>query len=165
VPVERHPLVLAAQAELMQARLDLSRVEVRAPVAGIVSRPPKPGQFLAAGATALALVADTGLWIEANFTETELGAIRSGQAARIRVDTYPGVEWHGVVESLSPATGAEFAVIPPHNASGNWIKVTQRVPVRIRIDPLADAPTLRAGLSARVVVETGRRRALSDLLP
>jgi membrane fusion protein (multidrug efflux system) len=165
VPVERHPLVLAAQAELMQARLDLSRIEVRAPVAGIVSRPPKPGQFLAAGATALALVADTGLWVEANFTETELGAIRSGQTARIRVDTYPGVEWPGAVESLSPATGAEFAVIPPHNASGNWIKVTQRVPVRIRIDPLPDAPTLRAGLSARVVVETGRRRTLSDLLP
>jgi membrane fusion protein (multidrug efflux system) len=165
VPVERHPLVLAAQAELMQARLDLSRVEVRAPVAGIVSRPPKPGQFLAAGATALALVADTGLWVEANFTETELGAIRSGQPARIRIDTYPGLEWQGAVESLSPATGAEFAVIPPHNASGNWIKVTQRVPVRIRIDPIADAPTLRAGLSARVTVETGRRRTLSDLLP
>ena len=165
VPVERHPLVLAAHAELMQVRLDLSRVEVRAPVAGVVSRPPKPGQFVAAGATALALVADTGLWVEANFTETELGSIRTGQRVRIRIDTYPGVEWSGAVDSLSPATGAEFAVIPPHNASGNWIKVTQRVPVRIRIDPPPDAPPLRAGLSARVVVETGHRRRLTDLLP
>jgi membrane fusion protein (multidrug efflux system) len=165
VPAERHPLVLAAQAELMQARLDLSRVEVRAPVAGTVSRPPKPGQYLAAGATALALVADGALWVEANFTETELGAIRDGQPARIRVDTYPGLEWRGAVDSVSPATGAEFALIPPQNASGNWIKVTQRVPVRIRIEPHDGAPPLRAGLSARVVVETGRRRTLSDLLP
>jgi membrane fusion protein, multidrug efflux system len=165
VPADRHPMVLAAQAELMQAKLDLSRVEVRAPVAGTVSRPPKPGQYVAAGATALALVADGSLWIEANFTETELGAIRGGQPARIRVDTYPGLEWRGTVDSLSPATGAEFAVIPPQNASGNWIKVTQRVPVRIRIEPLEGAPPLRAGLSAHVAVETGRRRTLSDLLP
>ncbi|HMS81742.1 MAG TPA: HlyD family secretion protein, partial [Burkholderiaceae bacterium] len=165
VPTDRHPLVLAAQAELMQARLDLSRIEVRAPVAGTVSRPPKPGQFVAAGATALALVADGGLWVEANFTETELGAIRGGQAATIRVDTYPDLAWRGVVDSLSPATGAEFALIPPQNATGNWIKVTQRVPVRIRIDPPDGAPPLRAGLSARVTVETGRRRTLADLLP
>ncbi|MFN9772075.1 MAG: HlyD family secretion protein [Burkholderiales bacterium] len=165
VPTDRHPLVLAAQAELMQAKLDLSRIEVRAPVAGTVSRPPKPGQYVAAGATALALVADGGLWVEANFTETELGAIRSGQPARIRVDTYPGLAWRGTVDSLSPATGAEFAVIPPQNASGNWIKVTQRVPVRIRIEPLEGAPPLRAGLSAHVSVETGQRRTLSDLLP
>lgn len=165
VPIDRHPLVLAAQAELMQARLDLSRVEVRAPVSGTVSRPPKPGQYVAAGATALALVADGTVWVEANFTENELGWVRSGQAATIRIDTYPGVEWRGTVDSLAPATGAEFALIPPQNATGNWIKVAQRVPVRIRIEPRADAPTLRAGLSARVVVDTGRRRSIGDLLP
>jgi membrane fusion protein (multidrug efflux system) len=164
VPTDRHPLVLAAQAELMQARLDLSRTEVRAPVAGTVSRPPKPGQYLAAGATALALVADGAPWIEANFTETALGAIRDGQPARIRIDSHPGVAWRGTVDSVAPATGAEFALIPPQNATGNWIKVTQRVPVRIRIEPQADAPPLRAGLSAHVVVETGRRRTLADLL-
>jgi membrane fusion protein (multidrug efflux system) len=165
VPIDRHPLVLAAQAELMQARLDLSRVEVRAPVSGTVSRPPKPGQYVAAGATALALVADGTVWIEANFTETELGWVRSGQAATIRIDTYPGIEWRGTVDSLAPATGAEFALIPPQNATGNWIKVAQRVPVRIRIEPRADAPPLRAGLSARVVVDTGRQRSIRDLLP
>ncbi len=165
VPIDRHPLVLAAQAELMQARLDLSRVEVRAPVSGTVSRPPKPGQYVAAGATALALVADGTVWVEANFTENELGWVRSGQAATIRIDTYPGVEWRGTVDSLAPATGAEFALIPPQNATGNWIKVAQRVPVRIRIEPRADAPPLRAGLSARVVVDTGRQRSIRDLLP
>lgn len=163
-PTDRHPLVLAAQAELMQARLDLARTQVSAPVAGTVSRPPKPGQHVAAGATALALVVDGAPWIEANFTETELGAIRDGQAARIRIDTHPGIEWRGIVDSVAPATGAEFALIPPQNATGNWVKVTQRVPVRIRLEPRADAPPLRAGLSARVTVETGRRRVLADLL-
>ena len=163
VPVDRHPAVLAAQAELMQARLDLARVEVRAPVSGTVSRAPKPGQYLAAGATALALVADGALWIEANFTETDLTWIRVDQPVRVRIDTYPGRTWRGSVDSLSPATGAEFSVIPPQNATGNWIKVSQRVSVRIRIEPQPDAPPLRAGLSAQVSVDTGRRRSLADL--
>jgi membrane fusion protein (multidrug efflux system) len=161
LPADRHPAVLTAQADLMQARLDLSRIEVRAPAAGTVSR---PGQYLAAGATALSLVADHAVWIEANFTETELGWIRTGQPVTVRVDTYPGIAWQGTVESVSPATGAEFALIPPQNATGNWVRVTQRVPVRIRIEPHPDAPPLRAGLSAHVRIETGRRRVLADLL-
>jgi len=165
MPTERHPLVLAAQAELMQARLDLARIEVRAPVSGTVSRPPKPGQYVAAGATALALVADGALWVEANFTENELGWVRSGQAATIRIDSYPDIAWRGTVDSLAPATGAEFAVIPPQNATGNWVKVAQRVSVRLSIETQADSPPLRAGLSARVVVDTGRQRSLRDLLP
>ncbi|MEI7447286.1 MAG: HlyD family secretion protein, partial [Burkholderiales bacterium] len=165
VPVDRHPAVMAAQAELMQARLDLSRVEVRAPVAGTVSRPPKPGQYAAAGSTALALVADGALWIEANFTETELGWIRADQPVTIRIDTYPDQRWTGAVDSVAPATGAEFAVIPPQNATGNWVKIAQRVPVRIRIDARPDGPPLRAGLSARVSVRTGHERRLADLLP
>jgi len=163
LPADRHPTVLAAQAELMQARLDLARIEVRAPVAGTVSRAPKPGQYVAAGATALALIADGALWIEANFTETDLTWIRVDQPVRVRIDTYPGRVWHGTVESVSPATGAEFAVIPPQNATGNWVKVAQRVPVRIRIDAPPDAPPLRAGLSAQVSVDTGRRRTFADL--
>jgi membrane fusion protein (multidrug efflux system) len=165
VPVERHPAVLGAQAELMQARLDLSRIEVKAPVAGTVSRPPKPGQFVGAGSTALALVADGTLWIEANFAETDLTFIRPDQPVTISIDTYPGREWRGAVDSLAPATGAEFAVIPPQNATGNWVKIAQRVPVRIRIEPQADAPPLRAGLSARVAIRTGHQRRLADLLP
>jgi membrane fusion protein (multidrug efflux system) len=81
----------------------------------------------------------------------------------VRIDTYPGRTWRGSVDSLSPATGAEFSVIPPQNATGNWIKVSQRVSVRIRIEPQPDAPPLRAGLSAQVSVDTGRRRSLADL--
>jgi len=165
VPVDRHPSVLAAMAELMQARLDLSRTEIRAPVDGTVSRPPKPGQFVGAGTTAVALVASGELWIEANFSETDLTWLRAGQPATVRVDTYPGVVWRGTVDSLSPATGAEFAILPPQNASGNWVKVAQRVAVRIRVEPADDAPPLRAGLSAHVRVDTGHRRRLADLLP
>jgi membrane fusion protein (multidrug efflux system) len=161
LPTDRHPAVLAAQAELMQARLDLARIEVRAPAAGTVSRPPKPGQYLAAGATALALVADATLWVEANFTETDLTWIRTEQPAVVRFDAFPGVTWRGAVDSLSPATGAEFAVIPAQNATGNWVKVAQRVSVRIRLEPMPDAPPLRAGLSAHVSIDTGHRRTLA----
>ncbi len=160
LPVERHPAYRAAEAELAQARLDLARIVVKAPVAGTVSKPPKPGQFIAAGGTALALVAGATPWIEANFTETDLTWVHPGQPVAIRVDTYPGVAWRGTVESLSPATGAEFSVIPPQNASGNWVKVAQRLPVRIRIDDAQGKPRLRAGLSAEVEIDTGHRRSL-----
>ena len=159
-PPEAHPRYLAAQAELAQARLDLERSEVRAAQAGTVSRLPKPGQYLKAGATALALVVDGRLWVEANFTEKDLTHMHPGQAVDIRIDTYPDVRWRGEVESLSPATGAEFAVIPAQNATGNWVKVAQRVPVRIRLDTGADQPPLRAGLSALATVHTGQRRSL-----
>lgn len=159
-PLERHPRYRAAQAELAQARLDLERTEVRASLPGTVSRLPTPGQYLKAGATALALVADGRLWVEANFTEKDLTHLHPGQAVDIRIDTYPDIRWRGVVESLSPATGAEFAVIPAQNATGNWVKVAQRVPVRIRLDAGAGQPPLRAGLSALATVQTGQRRSL-----
>ena len=111
----------------------------------------------------MALVADGALWIEANYSETDLTHVRTGQPVTVRIDTYPGHDWRGVVESLSPATGAEFAIIPPQNATGNWVKVAQRVPVRIRLEPAPDAPPLRAGLSAHVSIDTGHRRRLAGL--
>ena len=157
-PIEQHPAYRAALAEVEQARLDLSRTEVHAPVAGTVSKPPKVGQFLAPGSTALALVASDTLWVEANFTETELTHVQPGQRADVRIDTFPGQVWAGEVESLSPATGAEFSVIPAQNATGNWVKVTQRVPLRIRLSPREGQPPLRAGLSASVQIDTGYRR-------
>ena len=160
VPVERHPAYLGALAELRQAELDLSRIEVRASLAGTVSRLPKPGQYVAAGATAAALVADEAPWIEANFPETDLTWVHPGQRAEVRIDTYPGRVWHGEVQSLSPATGAEFSLIPAQNATGNWVKITQRLPLRIRLDPQPDMPRLRAGLSAIVRIDTGHRRTL-----
>jgi membrane fusion protein (multidrug efflux system) len=162
-PVERHPSYRVALAELEQARLDLARLEVRASLPGIVSKPPKPGQYVAAGSMALALVVSGNLWVEANFTETDLTYVHPGQPVTIHVDTYPDAAWKGVVESLSPATGAEFSVIPAQNATGNWVKIAQRVPVRIKIEAAPNTPQLRAGLSTTVEIDTGHRRRLLGL--
>jgi len=153
VPIERQASYREAFAALEQAKLDLSRVEVRAPLTGTVSKPPKPGQYLAAGGTAMALVVSGNHWVEANFTETDLTYVHPGQSATVRVDTYPDKVWHGQVESLSPATGAEFSLIPAQNATGNWVKIAQRVPVRIKLAPTdADHP-LRIGATATVSVQ------------
>jgi len=159
-PVERHPSYRAALAELEQAKLDLARVEVRASLPGTVSKPPKPGQYIAAGSTAMALVVSGNLWIEANYTETDLTYVHPGQPAAIHIDTYPEAAWKGVVESLSPATGAEFSVIPAQNATGNWVKIAQRVAVRIKLAAAPGTPQLRAGLSTVVEIDTGHRRRL-----
>jgi membrane fusion protein (multidrug efflux system) len=159
-PIERHPGYLGALAELAQAKLDLARVDVRASLAGTVSKPPKPGQYAAAGSIAMALVVSGTLWVEANFPETDLTYVHPGQPVSVRIDTYPNVKWSGVVESLSPATGAEFSVIPAQNATGNWVKIAQRVPLRIKLESSPDLPELRAGLSATVEIDTGHRRRL-----
>lgn len=159
-PVEHHPAYLAALAELDEAKLDLARTEVHASLAGIISKPPKPGQYTAAGATTMALVVTDKLWVEANFTETDLTYVRPGLPVEIKIDTYPNRIWHGTVESLSPATGAEFSLLPAQNATGNWIKITQRVPVRIALDDSGNQPELRSGLSAIAEVDTGHRRQL-----
>ncbi len=160
LPVERHPSWLAARAELEQAQLDLARTEVRAPLAGVVSKPPRVGQYLATGSTAMALVVSGTLWVEANFTETDLTHVRVGNPVTLHVDTYPDQVWHGEVESLSPATGAEFSLIPAQNATGNWVKIAQRVPVRIHIEASPGQPELRAGLSTLAEIDTGHRRRL-----
>jgi membrane fusion protein (multidrug efflux system) len=156
-PVEDHPQVREAEAALAQARLDLARTRVVAPAAGVVSHLPQVGDHLDAGRAAFAIVADTGQWVDANFKETDLEFVRQGQPVSIEVDTYPGHEWHGTVESISQATGAEFAVLPAQNATGNWVKVVQRIAVRISIDRAPDDPPLRAGMSADVRIDTGRR--------
>ena len=115
------------------------------------------------GNTAMVLVADKHMWVEANFTETDLTYVHPGQSVKLRIDTYPGRQWAGVVDSLSPATGSEFAVIPAQNAIGNWVKIVQRVPVRIHIDAGAKLPALRAGLSSWVEIDTGHQRRLFGL--
>ncbi len=157
--VEHHPAYLAAQAELERAKLDLSDTEVRASMPGTVSNPPKVGQFVTAGSTAMLLVAND-VWIEANFTEADLTYVHPGQVVNVSVDTYPDAKWQGAVESLSPATGAEFSVIPAQNATGNWVKIAQRVAVRIRLEANAATPSLRAGLSSWVEIDTGHKRRL-----
>jgi len=158
---KQHPSYLAALAELNQARLDLARVEIRAPRSGVVTRLPAMGQFITASNIAMMLVITDKYWVEANFTETDLTYVQPGQPATVQIDTYPGTNWHGVVESVSPATGAEFSVIPAQNATGNWVKITQRVSIRIKLDNAGtDQQLLRSGLSASVTVDTGHQRQL-----
>ncbi|NAX47408.1 HlyD family efflux transporter periplasmic adaptor subunit [Photobacterium halotolerans] len=162
-PLESHPKYMTALAELNRARLDLARTTIKASVDGIVSQPPKPGQYMNPGVTVMSLVASASPWIEANFTETDLTNVRPGQKVSIHVDTYPGAEWSGFVDSLSPATGAEFSVIPAQNATGNWVKIAQRVPVRITITSDSDSPALRAGLSTVVEIDTEHHRQFLGL--
>jgi membrane fusion protein, multidrug efflux system len=110
------------------------------------------------------LVTDRGPWLEANFKETDLTHVTAGQKAKVVLDMHPDVTWDAEVESISPATGAEFAILPAQNASGNWVKVVQRLPVRLRLIEQPGEPPLRAGMTAHVSIDTGRTRSLSSLL-
>ena len=145
----------AALAMVAKARLDLEHAEVRAPADGVIgTHDLQVGEFLATGQTAMPLVATDPVWIEANFKETELTRMQVGQSATIEVDSYPGVKWTAHVASIAPASGAEFSVLPAQNATGNWVKIVQRIPVRLEIDGAqADAPVLRAGMSAEVSID------------
>lgn len=160
LPIEQHPSYLAAKAEVEQAQLNLEYTQITAPKDGIVTKPPEAGEFLAVGSSVMSLVASDNLWVEANFIETDLTHVRVGQSVNVKVDTYPGVVWEGEVQSISPATGAEFSVIPAQNATGNWVKIAQRVPVRISIKPNKAAPRLQAGLSTGIEIDTGYKRSL-----
>lgn len=161
--IESHPLYLAAKAELEQAELNMQHIIVYASRNGIISKPPKIGQFITAGTISTMLVVNDSLWIEANLTETDLTHVKEGQSVSIKVDTYPGHEWQGQVESISPATGAEFSIIPAQNATGNWVKIAQRLTVRIKLLPETDTPILRSGLSAFIKIDTHYKRQLSDI--
>jgi len=130
---------------------------VTAPASGVVSQVASfnVGQYLPGGTTVISLVEANDTWVEANFKETQLGDIKVGQPATVVVDTYGGTTLHGTVQSIQRATGAVFSLIPPQNATGNWVKVVQRIPVRIAIKPDADEP-LASGMSATVTVDTGK---------
>jgi membrane fusion protein (multidrug efflux system) len=144
----------AARAAIAKARLDLSRTDVRAPTAGTVSNTDRllPGQQAVPGIGLLSLVGSADSWIEANFKEKDLARMTVGQRARVEIDAYPGLELTGRVASIGAGTGSEFAILPAQNANGNWVKVTQRVPVRIRFDGKPQRPMM-AGLSATVTVD------------
>ncbi|MCA0393335.1 MAG: HlyD family secretion protein [Proteobacteria bacterium] len=154
-PTTDLPEYRAALALVEKARLDLAHAEVRAPVDGIVGlHDLQVGEYLNVGQTAMPLVASDPVWVEANFKETQLAKMRVGQPATIEVDSYPGVKWKAHLASIAPASGAEFSVLPPQNATGNWVKIVQRIPVRLELDARpADAPPLRAGMSARVTID------------
>jgi len=138
-----------------QAALQLSYTSLQAPAAGVVTEVDiKPGDVVAAGRPVFALVMSGKRWIEANFKETQLTYVHVGQKAEIQIDTYPGRKWLGTVESIAPGTGSAFSVLPAQNATGNWVKVVQRIPVRIAIDPQQADPDMRAGMSAEVTIDT-----------
>jgi membrane fusion protein (multidrug efflux system) len=143
-------------ADLTRARLDLFYTEIRAPADGfIANRAVRPGAFVTAGTYLLSVVPSGGLWVDANFKEDQLAAIKPGQSATLVADAAPGRVFHGHVLSLAPGTGAVFAVIPPENATGNFTRIVQRVPVRIALDPSdATLGRLRPGLSVTVSVAT-----------
>jgi membrane fusion protein (multidrug efflux system) len=158
--VDAQPSVREAGAARDRAALDLARTEIRAPVAGIVTNfELQPGEYVTAGHVVFSLVGSENVWVQANFKETDLTNVKTGQRATVQVDMYPGKPLIAVVSSISPATGAEFALLPPQNATGNWVKVVQRLPVRLRIDA-ADAPALRAGMSVLVQIDTEHRRSV-----
>lgn len=164
LPVDEHPTVHERIADRDRAALDLARTVITAPIGGtVVNMRLQRGEQVRAATPVFALVSERRPWVEANLKETTLTNVEVGQRVEVVLDIYPDVTWVGEVESISPATGAEFAILPPQNASGNWVKVVQRLPVRIRLREHPGEPALRAGITATVSIDTGRQRRLGDV--
>ena len=162
LPVDQHPRYLAAQTTYDQAAIDLKAATIRAPASGVVSNMKlQVGEFAQAGKPIFTLIENQPIWIEANLKETELTHILPGQQATIVADAYPDKIWESVISSIAPATGAEFSILPPQNASGNWVKVVQRIPINLAITNQAGDPQLRAGMTVLVRIDTRRKRELS----
>lgn len=165
-PVEQLPQYLAAQSQVDEVQRQLDHTVVRAPFDGIVTEVDslQPGTLVISAlsafttTSAVGLVSTNNVWVEANMKETDLTHVHRGDPVDVTVDTYPGRTWKGEVDSISPATGSDFSVLPAENASGNWVKVTQRVTVKVRLDLRPGDPPLRAGMSTYVTIDTGRRR-------
>lgn len=161
IKAEAHPLVREKMAARDRAKAELAHTIVKSPVAGIVTNfDLQRGEYVDVGRVVFSMVGTEDTWVQANYKETELTHVKVGQTATIHVDTYPDHVWSARVISISPATGAEFAILPPQNATGNWVKVVQRLSVRLRLEPQPGAPTLRAGMSAIVDIDTGHQRPL-----
>ena len=152
-----NPAIAAAQANRAKATLDIARTVVRAPTDGVVTQVSRlqVGQMVFPGAPMVSIVRDGSARVEANFKETDLNHMRPGQRAEIEIDAYPGLKLQGHVESIGAGTGSEFSILPAQNATGNWVKVIQRVPVRIAIDSKSERPLI-AGLSSDVTVHVGK---------
>jgi membrane fusion protein, multidrug efflux system len=166
IPTPQHPEYLQAQARVEEAQRQLDHTVIKASFGGTVTNVPSiaPGKYLAASTTAFYLVDTDHVWISAIPKETELTYVRTGQPVTVTVDTYPDAVWHGTVESVSPAASQEFSLLPAQNTSGNWVKVVQRVPMRIRVDNSdKNNPPLRAGMSAVVGVDTGHARGFPNI--
>ncbi|MDG2205226.1 MAG: HlyD family secretion protein [Alphaproteobacteria bacterium] len=162
---DTHPDVQRATAEVERAQLDLRRTQIVAPADAVVARiKSEPGEVVEAMEPIVLLVDQNDIWIEANLKETKLTHIRVGQEAEIIVDAYPDATWRARVESIAPATGAEFALLPPQNASGNWVKVVQRLPIRLSVIDPRQSLALRAGMTATVSIETSHKPQLPAIV-
>ncbi len=163
VPLEAQADIQVAQAQLDRARYQLSRTRITAPAAGTVANDvPQLGEMTMAGFAVVTLMATDEIWIEANLKETQLTDVRPGQMAEVTIDAYPGQVLRARVDTLSPASGSEFAMIPAQNASGNWVKVVQRIPVRLRLESKPEDAVLRAGMSAQVRIATEPSEPLAN---
>ncbi|MBT3557994.1 MAG: HlyD family secretion protein [Rhodospirillales bacterium] len=165
IAVEQHPAYLHAEAKYDIAALNLSYARVNAPTSGILTHVSvEPGEYVEAGEILLAIVGTEDLWVEANLKEVDLEHLKVGQSATVILDSLPDVEWQATVDSISPATGAEFSVLPAQNATGNWVKVVQRIPVRLVLADRPGADALRAGLTAAISIDTERERSMATLI-
>lgn len=165
IAVEQHPIYLLAAAEQDIAVINLSYAHVAAPTSGILTHVSvEPGEYVEAGQALLAIVITEDVWVEANLKEVDLTYLKVGQKAIVVLDSLPDVEWQATVDSISPATGAEFSVLPAQNASGNWVKVVQRVPVRLKLADRPGTDALRAGLTAAISIDTERERDIAELI-
>ncbi|MCP5381893.1 MAG: HlyD family secretion protein [Kordiimonadaceae bacterium] len=157
--ITEHPSYKQAKAELDRRELDLSRVKIFAPIDGIAANLSLDmGEYIIAGMPLFTIVEQHGQWIEANFKETDLTHMETGQLAEVEVDAYPGVKWQARVISITPATGAEFSILPAQNSSGNWVKVVQRIMVKFEILDTQNKPRLLSGMSTVITVDTGKTR-------
>jgi membrane fusion protein (multidrug efflux system) len=165
-PIENHPKYKDAVAARDEAARQLAHTVVRAPFAGIVTNVPslQPGQYLAAAATAFNIVSTDRVWVQASPKETELTYVKPGQKAVVEVDSYPGQQWTGTIDSISPASASSFSLLPAENTSGNWVKVVQRIPLRVSVTNAPGKPQLRVGMSVELSIETGHERGMPSFL-
>lgn len=156
---------LQLKARVAEAQRELDHTVIYAPFNGVVTQVDtvQPGMYLAAATAAFGIVSTEDVWIEANPKETELTWVKPGDKVAVTVDTYPGRTWEGTVQSIAPNSGSEFSILPAQNTSGNWVKVVQRIPVRITVAHKDGDPALRAGMSVEAEIDTGHRRVLSEL--
>ncbi|PBB42199.1 hypothetical protein CK222_16980 [Mesorhizobium sp. WSM3866] len=165
IETDKHPSVMSGLAARDKAAYNLSQTTVKAPSDGIVYQASsfKIGQYVSVGTPLFALVETDDTWIDANFKETQLTNMKPGQKAEIVVDTYPGRTFEATVKAIGAGTGAEFSLLPAQNATGNWVKVTQRIPVRLELTDPDAKMALRTGMSATVTVDTGVARGLPSI--
>jgi membrane fusion protein (multidrug efflux system) len=165
LPLQEFPAYQQAKAVLEQAQRDLDHTLLKAPIAGTATQVDniQLGRFVTAGTPVFSVIDDAHPWVDANPKETDITWLRVGQKVDIAVDSFPDRTFHGTVTSVSPGTGSQFSILPPQNASGNWVKVVQRVPVRISFDDGQDVSLLRSGMSVTVDIDTGRQRTLASL--